>query len=159
VAGRGNDRRVTKLIATVATLAGLAAAQSLPQNLVGVCASYLTASSPRLGGCVTAAFLVNQGQKIYSYSTYDISLHHGAPPTAALRTGAATVLKQFGSITILGMAGAGPATSPTATTLSIGGSVGAAVPLGKSHCFLMGEFQGVNTSGKAARLVLLIPLK
>ncbi len=98
-----------------------------------------------------AAFLLNDAQKIYSYSTYDVSAHHGSPPTAAARTGLATIVRQVGRVGVWGIAAAGAVTTSSATLFTVGGGAAVTVRLTASWSLMM-EAQNVNTSGVAVRL-------
>ena len=148
-----------KIIVSLLLACGLAAAQQgLPQDFVGACGSY-GASANSHGSCFTAAFLVNASQQLYSYSSYDISFRKGVA-TAATRTGFATVIRRLGPISILAIGMAGGQSSQSATQASVAGAVAAAIPLGKSGWYAMGEYLGANhADGASARFVILWSVK
>ena len=80
----------------VILFAVVAQAQTLPSNWAGSGAGWNPAGSPKVTAWASYAKLVSEGQKLYSYTSYDVIPQRNAVPKTAVRTGFATVIRTFG---------------------------------------------------------------
>jgi len=122
--------------------------QTLP-NWVGAGGSYDSADSPKFSSWVAMALPVSTSQQVYSYSMYQILPVSGHVPTISTTTGLATIIRQVGRVTILGLATAGVATTGTAAVGAFAGG-GMGVYRFKSG-FTLEAGAIVNKSGGAAK--------
>lgn len=100
---------------------GVGNTAALPNNWFGAGGGYNPSGSPKGTGWASFAVLANRTSQVYSYSTYDIIPQKGKIPTTSVRTGAATVLREFGPVYILGFMTVGATVSSTSTTGSLSG--------------------------------------
>lgn len=110
------------------------AAPVLPNQWMGAGAAWNQNTTPQIAGWASYAKLVSAKGQTYSFTSWDITSSKAKPYTAqtSARTGLATVIRQFGPITLLGFGDAGMATSVSnfAGAFSGGGIV--AIKLGKT---------------------------
>lgn len=86
-----------------------------PSNWVGVGAGFTSGATPPVAGWASYAIKISDKGPIYSFSSYDIVSGKTRPFSiqTSVRTGFATVLRQWGPVSLLGFGDAGMATAAT----------------------------------------------
>jgi hypothetical protein len=119
-------RQATTILVLLACLCPVAGAQTAappaaspyPSNWVGVGAGFTSGATPPINGWASYAIKISDKGPIYSFSSYDIVSGKTKPFSiqTSVRTGFATVLRQWGPVYVLGFADAGMATAATVKT-------------------------------------------
>lgn len=89
--------------------------------------SLLPQTSPKPTGWAVVATTISASQQIYSFSETDYAVVGGKVATSA-RTGLATFLRKWGTVSIYGLADAGIATTGSATGIAYAGGGFARIP-------------------------------
>jgi len=116
-----------KLILILLGIAGLASAQPAPTGFVAAGAGWNPYTTPQASGWFSYAYLINDKQELYWYTTEDITSASKRPFTiqTSIRTGIATPLKKMGRLTVMGLVDIGGASSTITTSgAASAGSVG-----------------------------------
>lgn len=121
----------------------------LPNNWAGFGAALNLASKPPVAGWYSYATLLSSKGQIYSFSTHDVLLSPQKPYRLldSARTGAATVLRQFGPVTILGLGDIGMVASGASVGGAFSGGGLALVKLGKTNWDIVVGARVIKTSG------------
>lgn len=131
-----------KRLITLALLSAALACAQTPSNLFfGFGASLQNSTSPHTTGWGAIAVEVDQKQSIYSFSEIDFTVVRPKVGQYQIqtspRTGAALLLRSFGSLHLFALGDAGASTDGTSTGAAWAGGGVATVPLGHSKWLLV----------------------
>jgi hypothetical protein len=99
-----------------------------PNVWLGAGGAYTSQSTPNVAGWMSVAKMLSQSGPVYSYTTTDYTSARSKPFTlqSSVRTGLGTVVRQWGPVSVIGLADAGTALAAK-PVMGVGPSTGTSV--------------------------------